>query len=221
MEYSFRFDVVFTNLDYILMGVFMTMEVTTISILIGLVIGLVSGICRLSKRKFISAPVGAYIEVFRNTPVLVQLMWIYYCLPIFLGFGVSAKTSCILALGVCAGAFMAEIFRAGILSVPRGEVEASRALGMSYFQSMRRIILPQAISTMIPPFVNSFISFLKFSSLVSILGVADLTYRAQTLSVRTFRPIEIFTAIALVYYCLCYGIAKLSGYFERRALVYK
>lgn len=216
MGYSFRFDLVLTHLGYIVNGIYMTMEVTIISVLIGFIIGLLAGIGRLSRNKFISAPTGAYIEIFRNTPVLVQLMWIYYCLPIFLHIEISALVSCIIALGVCAGAFNAEIFRAGILSVPRGEIEASRALGMSYFQSLRRVILPQAITTMLLPLVNSFISFLKFSSLVSILGVADLTYRAQSLSVNTFRPIEMLTTVALVYFVLCYGIAKLSEYVDKR-----
>lgn len=221
MSYSFRFDVVLDHLGYILQGIYTTMEVTILSVLIGILIGIFCGIGRLSRSKFISFPVAAYIELFRNTPVLVQLMWIYYCLPIFLKLNMSALTSCIIALGLCAGAFKAEIIRAGILSVPRGEIEASRALGMSHTQSLRRVILPQAIMTMLPPLVNSFISFLKFSSLVSILGVADLTYRAQSLSVSTFRPIEIFTTIALIYFVSCYFFAKLSTYVEKRASIMK
>lgn len=217
MTYVFRFDVIWEHLGYLLAGVSLTMQVTILSILIGLVLGFVAGVSRLSSRRLLALPAAAYIEVFRNTPVLVQLMWIYYCLPIFVGLEMGSMMSSTIALGACAGAYLAEIVRGGILSVAKGEVDAARALGMTHAQALRRVILPQAITTMIPPFTNTFISFLKFSSLVSVLGVADLTYRAQSLSVNTFRPIEMFTTIAAIYFVLCYGIAKLAEYFERRA----
>jgi polar amino acid transport system permease protein len=147
---------------------------------------------------------------------LIQLMWVYYCLPILIGIDMSAVPSATLALGVNGAAYVAEIIRGGIQSIDRGQVEAARTLGMSHFQTMRKIVLPQALRRMIPPFVNESVSLLKFSSLVSVLGVADLTYQAQVLSTTTFRPIEIFTFIAVVYFGLCTALSFVANRLERR-----
>lgn len=216
MEYSFRFDVAFANLDYVAKGVYVTLGVTVLSILIGLAIGLVMGILRLSKHKLISIPVIAYIEFFRNIPALVKLIWVYYMIPILTGIQLSAFTSATIALAVAAGAFFAEIFRAGIEDVDRGHIEAAQSLGMSDSYSMIHIVLPQAIRKMLPAFANTFISFLKFSSLVSVLGVADLTYRAQVISTQTFRPLELFTMLALMYFILCFVLSQLVGLLEKK-----
>jgi len=219
MDYEFRFDVAFAHMDYVLKGIYVTMGVTALSILMGLVIGLVVGILRLSKRKFISIPMIAYIEFFRNIPALVKLIWVYYMIPILMGVDLSAFTSATIALGVAAGAFFAEIYRAGIEDVDRGHIEAAQSLGMSDGYTMFHIVLPQAIRKMLPAFANTFISFLKFSSLVSVLGVADLTYRAQVISTQTFRPLELFTMLALVYFVLCFILSRLVGLLEKRMAV--
>jgi ABC-type amino acid transport system permease subunit len=174
---------------------------------------------RLSKWKWLSLPAAGYIELFRNTPALVQLIWIYYCLPILTGLDLSALVSCTIALMAYGSAYIAEIFRAGIKSIDPGQVEAARSSGLSYLQTMREVVLPQAIRRMIPPLVNESVTLLKFSSLVSILGVADLTYQAQVLSTTTFRPIEIFTFIAVVYFILCSALAWGAQLLERRMAV--
>lgn len=131
----------------------------------------------------------------------------------------SAFTSATIALGVAAGAFFAEIYRAGIEDVDRGHIEAAQSLGMSDSYTMIHIILPQAIRKMLPAFANTFISFLKFSSLVSVLGVADLTYRTQVVSAQTFRPLELFTMLAVVYFFLCFILSQLFGLLEKRMAV--
>ena len=212
MGYTFRFDVVWGNLGFLLSGIQLTLAVTAAALSSGLVLGLIVALARMSPRPWLQLPAIGYIEVFRNTPALIQLMWVYYCLPILTGIDMSAITSATLALAVNGAAYIAEIIRGGIQGVDRGQVEAGRTLGLSYAQTMRRVVLPQAFRRMIPPFVNESVSILKFSSLVSVLGVADLTYQAQVLSTTTFRPIEIFTFIAVVYFVLCTALS----YFARR-----
>jgi polar amino acid transport system permease protein len=219
MPYQFHFDVVWANKGFLLAGVVKTLEVTAAALSIGIVAGLIIGITRVSARRWLSRTALGYVEVFRNTPALVQLIWVYYCLPLFTGLNFSASLSCIIALALNGSAYIAEIFRAGIQGVDRGQVEAARALGLSYPKTLRKIILPQAFRRMIPPMVNESVALLKFSSLVSILGVADLTYQAQVLSTTTFRPLEIFTGIALVYFVLCTALSYMAGRLERRLAV--
>jgi polar amino acid transport system permease protein len=216
MPYKFQFDVVSNNLGFLLSGIKLTLLVTAAALAGRLVLGLIVALGRMSKKPWLKMPATAYVEVFRNTPALIQLMWVYYCLPILIGIDMSAVPSATLALGVNGAAYVAEIIRGGIQSIDRGQVEAARTLGMSHFQTMRKIVLPQALRRMIPPFVNESVSLLKFSSLVSVLGVADLTYQAQVLSTTTFRPIEIFTFIAVVYFGLCTALSFVANRLERR-----
>lgn len=219
MNYTFRFDVVWNNVGFLLSGVRATLLVTAAALSVGIVVGLVVALGRMSRRRWLHGPATGYVEVFRNTPALVQLVWVYYCLPILTGINMSAGVSCTLALAVNGAAYIAEIIRGGIQGVDRGQVEAARTLGMSYAQTMRKIILPQACRRMIPPFVNESVALLKFSSLVSVLGVADLTYQAQVLSTTTFRPIEIFTFIAVVYFVLCTAMSYCARLLEIRLAV--
>jgi His/Glu/Gln/Arg/opine family amino acid ABC transporter permease subunit len=219
MSYTFRWSVVTDNWAYLAAGVEYTLLVTLAALAAGVVIGLPIGMGRLSKRRILSAPATAYVELFRNTPALVQLIWIYYCLPILTGVNFSAVVSCTIALGVNSAAYIAEIFRTGIQSIDRGHSEASRSLGMSHFQTMRKIVLPQAIKRMIPAFVNEAVSLLKYSSLISVLGIADLTYRAQVLSTTTYRPIEIFTFVAFIYFVICTILSYCARRIEIRMAV--
>jgi len=212
VDYSLRLHVVTDNWVFLVSGIYATLAVTLGALAIGVALGLPTGMARLSRRRWLSMPAIGYIEVFRNTPALVQLIWIYYCLPILTGINMSASVSCTIALGLNAAAYIAEIFRAGIQAVDRGQVDAARSVGMSYFQTLRKVILPQAVRRMIPAFVNETVSLVKYSSLVSVLGVADLTYQAQSLSTTSYRPIEVFTFIALVYFLIC----TLLSYFARR-----
>jgi len=221
MKYQFKFETVWDSRLYIIEGINMTLGVTVIALAIGLLLGLIAGICKLSKHKVFSSPATFYVELFRNTPELVQLIWVYYCLPILFGLHMVAITSCILALGLNAGGYLAEVFRAGIQAVDKGQIEAARSLGLSHFQTMYKITLPQTIRIMLPPFVNQSIVLLKNSSLVSVLGVADLTYRAQVVATNTFRPIEIFTAAATLYFILCTVLSYIARLSEKRLTAYR
>lgn len=219
MNYKFQFEVVGQNLGFLLSGVELTLIVTMAALTAGSLVGLVVALARMSDSRWLNLPAIGYIEMFRNTPALIQLMWMYYCLPLLTGIEISAVASATVALAVNGSAYIAEIIRGGIQAVDRGQVEAARTLGMSHFQTLRKIVLPQAFRRMIPPYVNESVSILKFSSLVSVLGVADLTYQAQVLSTTTFRPIEIFTFIALVYLVLCSALAYMARRLELRLAV--
>jgi polar amino acid transport system permease protein len=216
MNYEFQWNVVWDNLPFLMQGVWMTLGVTAVSITVAIILGLGIGLLRISHRRTLRGVAITYVEIFRNTPALVQLIWVYYCLPVLTGINLDPITSCMVALSVNGAAYVAEIFRAGIQAVPAGQAEAARSIGMSYPMAMRKVILPQAVRHMIPPFVNEAVSLLKYSSLVSVLGVADLTYQAQTLSTTTFRPIEIFTFIGVVYFFLCWAMSVSAQWLERR-----
>ncbi|MGH6797178.1 MAG: amino acid ABC transporter permease, partial [Roseiarcus sp.] len=189
------------------------------STLIGLVLGIVVAVLRLSKNPLLSMPMRAYIEFFRNTPTLVKLVWVFYLVPIVLGLQTTAVNSCIIAMAISAAAYIAEVFRAGIQDVARGDIEAAQAVGMRPQTIFRRIIFPQALRKVLPPLANTFIVFLKYSSLVSVVGVNDLMYRANVISTTTFRPIEIYTVLALFYFGLCYCLSRLFRTVERHMAV--
>ncbi|HJU22972.1 MAG TPA: amino acid ABC transporter permease [Casimicrobiaceae bacterium] len=217
--YEFRFDVVWQYLPYLAKGVWITIWVTLASTGIGLVLGIVIAVLRLSSNPILSMPMRAYIEFFRNTPTLVKLVWVFYLIPILLGLKTEALTSCIIAMAVSAAAYIAEVVRAGIQDVPRGDIEAAEAVGMTPMTVLRRIVLPQALRKVLPPLANTFIVFLKYSSLVSVVGVNDLMYRANVISTTTFRPIETYTVLAVFYFVLCYGLSKAFSRFEARMAV--
>jgi His/Glu/Gln/Arg/opine family amino acid ABC transporter permease subunit len=210
MHYQFDFSVVWTNWRFLLSGLFITLEVTSLALLFASLIGVVVGIGRVSRHSLLRVPAYAVIGVLRNTPTLVQLIWVYYCLPIFLGFAVTPVTAAVIALSLTGGAYLAEIVRGGIQGIDRGQVEAAHTIGLSDLQTMRFVVLPQALRLMVAPFVNEFITLLKFSSLASVIGVADLTYTAQELSSSAFRPIETFTFLGVEYFVLCSVLSFLA-----------
>lgn len=194
----------------------MTLKVMAISYAIAFVIGLLIGTLRLSTRRFLNIPAVIYVEICRNIPALVLLIWIFYCLPIFIGIDIDPILASVIALSINAGAYMAEDFRAGIQAVDKGQVEAARSLGFSSRQTMQKIVVPQALRVLIPPLTNHAVSLMKWSALVSVLGVADLTYRAQLLSSQIFRPLEIFTAIGIVYFAMSMILSYIVRILERQ-----
>lgn len=215
--YTFRFDVVMKNLPFLFEGLGLTIQITILSVCFALVVGLVAALLRLSKIPGVTHCVRAYIDFFRCTPVLVQLVWIYYALPLVVGIRMSAFTSAVLTLSLNMGAFLGEIFRAGIQSIDVGQREAAFVLGMTYKQTLRRIILPQALVRMLPPIGSSMIVLLKESSLASFIAVAELTYQGHLLQAATFRPIEILSVVAAIYFILTFPLSLLVQYLERRA----
>jgi len=193
----------------------MTAQLTFWATLIGLALGLPLGLMRRSQFALLRVPASTFIELFRSTPALVQLVWIYYALPILTGFQMSSVTSVSVGLGLHTSAYFAEIFRAGVNSIARGQWDAARAIGMSYSQAMRRIILPQAVRRMVPPFINEFASLIKLTTLASVLGVYELLHEANNLINSTYRPLEIYTVLALAFAALIYPIIFASQKLEQ------
>lgn len=187
-------------------GIGYTLMFTVICVLGGLAVGLVAGLGRLSHNRLITVPLRAFVEVFRCTPVLVQLVWFYYALPVLTGIEMSAPVAAALCLSLYGGAFYSEIIRGGIISTDIGQTEAGQAIGMTRGQVMRRIILPQAFRKMIPPLVNQSIMQLKNTSLLMVLAVPDLLYQGQVIAHDTYRPLEVYTFIAVAYFVMLFPI---------------
>jgi polar amino acid transport system permease protein len=195
-------------------GILRTFQVTVLSIIFATVVGLITGLGRISRIKVVNRIATIYVEVIRGIPLLVQLFYIYYALGRIIR--VPRLVAAVTAMTVCYGAYMGEIFRAGIQSIPKGQMEAALALGMSRFQALRRIILPQTVKVVLPPIGNEFIALLKDSSLVSILAVADLLRRGREFAAKTFYYFETYTMVALVYLVMTLFFSKLVSIMEER-----
>jgi len=200
-------------------GVLVTLAYTAGTISIGLIIGLLVGLGRLSKSRLVNFPLIAFIEVFRCTPLLVQIVWFYYALPVLLGVQIPAVAAAVMTLSCYTGAFYAEIFRGGIVSIESGQWDAARALGLRRWAMMRWVILPQAVRRMIPPFVNQSITQLKNTSLVSTIAVPDLLYNGTLITADTYRPLEVYTVVAVIYFALLFPSTMLAQWYERRLAV--
>ncbi len=193
-------------------GLVVTFQITIVSMLFALILGLVAGLGRTSRSNFINTLASLYVEVIRGIPLLVQLFWIYYALSRFVRLGPNA--SAVLGLSVCYGAYIGETFRAGIQSIPKGQMEAARALGLTQGQAMRHIIIPQAVRIVLPPVGNEFIAMLKDSSLVSVLAISDMLRRAREYASRTFAYFESYTLVALVYLLVTLIFSRVVYYIE-------
>ena len=208
-----------TNLKFLISGITITIYISVISIILAMIIGLFVALPSLSNNKFLSYFNIAYVEIVRAVPLLVLILWIYYGLPIMTGISFSPFVSGVVALTISESAFQAEIFRAGINSINKGQYEVANSLGMNFWKKMRLVILPQAIKVVLPALGNQFVYVLKMSSLVSIIGIADLTRKANELVVTTYRPLEIYTFLILEYLILIlivsYFVRKLEKKLER------
>ena len=201
-----------TNLKFLLSGLTTTIYISVVSIVISAVIGFIVAIPSLAKNKFLTYVNISYVEIIRAIPLLVLILWIYYGLPIMTGISFSPFVSGIIALAISESAFQAEIFRAGINSIKKSQWEAGSSLGLNFFKRLRLVILPQAIKNILPALGNQFVYVLKMSSLVSIIGIGDLTRKANELVVSTYRPLEIYTFLILEYLILI----LIVSYFVRR-----
>jgi polar amino acid transport system permease protein len=195
-------------------GIVVTFKVTVGAILLSLVIGLFTGLGRISANRLFNGAASLYVEIIRGIPLLVQIFYIYYALGRFVK--IPDLLSAIIAMAVCYGAYMGEVFRAGIQSIPKGQTEAALSLGMNRWQAMRHVILPQAFKVVLPPVGNEFIALLKDSSLVSILAVADLLRRGREFASESFTYFETYTVIALIYLIITLFFSKLIGIMEER-----
>jgi polar amino acid transport system permease protein len=191
-----------TNLKFLISGLGYTIAISLIAIVISVLVGLAVALPGLTKSRTGRVFNRLYVEIFRSIPMLVMILWIYYGLPVLLNINIDVFASGILALALCDSAFEAEIFRAGIQSIDRGQHEAADSIGLNYVNKMRYIILPQAIRRILPPLGNQFVYMLKMSSLVSVIGLADLTRQANELVVTEYRPLEIYTVLVLEYLIL-------------------
>lgn len=199
-----------------LQGAWMTLRLTTLAVFFGIIIGTFVGIARVSKGRLISLLAAVYVDFLRGTPLLVQIFLIHMGLPQLIGSPVPPYISALSALSINSGAYVAEIIRAGIQSIHRGQMEAARSLGMSYAQAMRYVILPQAFRRIIPPLGNEFIALLKDSSLVSVIAMEELVRKGQIVIGRTFRPFEIWTMVAIMYLVMTVSISRLVAFTEKK-----
>ncbi len=216
MDYIWQWNQIWDYRQVFVRGVQVTVILTCWALLIGMALGLLLGLMRSSRLLALRVPAAVYIDVFRATPILVQLVWIYYALPIISGVQMGNITSASVGIGLHSAAYIAEIFRAGIASIDRGQSDAAKSLGMGYGQAMRRIILPQAVRRMVPPFINEFATLMKLTTLGSVLAVNELLHEAENLINNTYRPLETYTAVAVVFGLLIYPFIWLSQRLEQR-----
>lgn len=214
-----------TNLDFasmlkywplFLQGTISTIEFTIGAVIIGVILGILAAFMKMSKVKIISFIGKAYIEVIRGTPSLVQLFIIYFGISEVLNLNIPKFYAAVFALGINSGAYVAEIIRAGIEAVDRGQMEAARSLGMPHGMAMRYIIMPQAIKNILPALGNEFIVLLKESSIVSVIGASDLMRQQEIISSVTYKPFEPLIVIAMIYFVMTLFLSRLMGIFERR-----
>lgn len=216
MTYDWAWRIIPRALPALLLGLQMTLAVTVVVIILGFVLGTVVAAGRLARSAFVNKPIALYIEFFRGTPALVQLVWIYYCLPIVLGLELPTFASIVVALTLNVGAFYGEAIRAGIQAIPRDQTEAADVLGLGYVDKMRFVVLPQAFRIIIPVALSQSVSLFKDTALVSTLGVADLMYQARVLATETYRPIEILSTAALIYFVIAFPLTVATRLLEVR-----
>jgi polar amino acid transport system permease protein len=214
MKYTWQFRIIWDYKDELIQGAMITLELSIISILLAVILGLVWGTARHSHRRLFYVPSTLIVEFFRDTPILIQMFWFFYCIPALTGMRITAQVTAITALSLYYSVYLGEIFRAGIESIDKGLVEAGKVLGMSHFQVLKRIVLPIAIRRMIPPCMNEFTSLIKSSAAASFLAVPELLHVSNNINLTIYRPMEVFTVCALIYFILIYPLAVLSRKIE-------
>jgi polar amino acid transport system permease protein len=216
MNYSFDFASVTNNLGPLLKGLVVTLQLTAAANLMGLTLGFGLALLIMSRWSIIRLPAMLFVEFFRCTPAIVQIVWFFYCVPMLFNVFLGSMTMGILALGFNLTAFNAEAYRAAIQNVPREQLDAGIALGLNPFQRILYIILPTALRASIPVLLTNGIVIFQQSALVAIVAVQDLMYQGKTLATETYRPIETFTIIALIYFAVSFPVTQIVGYLERR-----
>jgi polar amino acid transport system permease protein len=217
--YHWDFSPVFANTPLLVQGLLNTLKITGVALACGIVLGLALALLRLSPRRYLSWPSGFVIEVFRTTPPLVQLFWFFFALPMMIGIEMTPFFAAVVTFSIQSAAFFAEVFRGGIVSIERGQWEAARAIGMTHRQALRRIVLPQAMKRMIPAFMERSIELMKTTTLVATIAYADLLFAANEIAQKTFRPLETFTVVALIYFFVIFAVSLAARQLERRLAV--
>ena len=217
--YQWDFTPVLANSGMLAAGLTNTLKLTATALALGIPLGLGLALLRLSRLRVLALPAGFVVEFFRTTPPLVQLFWFFFALPILIQVEMTPFVAAALTFSIQSAAFFAEVFRAGIVSIDRGQSEAARALGMTGAQAMRRVILPQAVKRMIPAFMERSIELMKTTTLVATVSYADLLFQANEVAQKTFRPLEVFTVTALIYFTVIYAVSLIVHRVERRLAV--
>ncbi|MDQ0272700.1 amino acid ABC transporter permease [Cytobacillus purgationiresistens] len=212
-------DVIKDAFPYLLQGLYMTVLISVVSIIISLVIGLIACFMRMSKYTILRYPAAIYVNIIRGTPILIQILFIYFGAPSVLDIHLSAFTAGLIAISLNIGAYNTEIFRGGIESISKGQMEAGRSLGFTYSQTMAYIVLPQAVRRMIPSFVNQLTHAIKDTSMLSVIGIAELTMVGQSIYAMNFKSFEILTMVALMYFITIYTVSLISTRLERRFVI--
>ena len=210
------FELIEKALPILLLGAGVTIEITAVSVFIGFCIGLFVGIARICKVKVLRILAAIYADCIRGTPLLVKIFLIYFALPIVTGHRVEPFVAAVAACGINSGAYVSEIFRAGIQAIDVGQMEAGRSLGLSWWQTMYYIILPQAVRNILPPLGNEFIAMLKDSSLVSVIGFEELTRRGQLIIAQTYGSFEIWSTVAVLYLIMTLAISRVVAMLEKK-----
>jgi His/Glu/Gln/Arg/opine family amino acid ABC transporter permease subunit len=218
VSYEWHWGVLWESLPVLLEGVRITVLASLITMAAALLLGLIVALARIA-----GGPLGAvayvYVEFFRNSPQLMVVVWVFTVLPLVTGITLSPLLSGIVALTLNVSAFIAEVYRAGITSIPVGQTQAALALGMTRVQLYRRVLLPQAVARVIPPLGSYWVSLFKDTSLLAVIGVAELMYQGRLVATDTYRPVEIFTGVALIYYVLAYPQSLGVNFLFRRLRV--
>jgi polar amino acid transport system permease protein len=217
--YEWNFWPVLTNADLLAQGLLNTLAVTGTALIFGVPLGLILALAKLSGRRLLSLPASFVVEFFRTTPPLVQLFWFFFALPILINVEMTPFAAAAITFSIQSSAFFAEVFRGGIVSIERGQWEAARAIGMNKHQLMRRVVLPQAVTRMFPAFVERSIELMKTTTLVATVSYADLLFQANELAQKTFRPLEVFTVTALIYFVVIFLLSVGAQGLERRLAV--
>ena len=207
---------VFANTDALLVGAVGTLHIFAICLVLGLSLGLVVGLGRYSHNPVLYWPATAFVEFFRNTPVLVQILWFYFAMPMLLPFSISPLAAASLGISLNSAAFSAEIYRGGIQSIERGQWDGARALGMSYVQAMARIVLPQALKRMTPALTNRAIEIFKMSTLASAVAYVELLQQGKLIASINYNPIEAYTAVAVIFFVFLWPMVQFTYVLERR-----
>lgn len=210
---------VMNTFPILLKGSVMTVELTVITLIMGTILGIFLALLKLSKNRAFRWSSGFYTWIFRGTPLLLQLFFFYYGLP-FIGIKLTPFQAAVIGLGLNCAAYMGEIIRGGIQSIDKGQFEAAKALGFTYTDTMRRIILPQTFKVIIPPVGNEFIAMLKDTSLVSTIAMVELMRSAQQMYATTFKPIEVFLTAGILYLVMTTIFTGVFSLFEKKLSVY-
>lgn len=213
---SFNWNLIVDNFPLLLQGALVTIQITVMSVGCGFLIGMLAALAGMSGFRIVRLIIKCYVELFRGTPLLVQIFMIYFALPMVIHQQINPYVAAVTACSINSGAYVSEIFRAGIQSIDKGQMEAGRSLGLTWVQTMRYIIMPQAFKAIIPPLGNEFIAMMKDTSLVSVIGFEELTRRGQLIIARTYGSFEIWSAVAVIYLVMTLSISRLVAYLERR-----